>query len=1404
MPSSATSNSANDYSGTTTVAQGKLVVPADHVLGSTAKGTTVQAGAEIDFQNVNYATAENITINGTGVSGVGALSNVAGSSSFSGILTLGSNSTIGAAGGTTLTITNAGNVDLASSDLTVTDAGNVIINAHIGGAGDGSGGLVAGLVGAYFAPAQIPGGNANDTLLPGGANYLKNLTPTVTASTPQINFATIDTTSFNPIANVGGVNVAARWTGYLYISVAGTYTFRSSSDDGSVIILDGNTIVNNAGPHGAPGPNPNSAPIALTVGYHPIEIDMWQGGGGASIVVSYDNGGGMQVIPASAFFTVQNSVSKNGTGTLTLAGNNTYAGFTAVNQGTLIAASNNALGATASGTTVASGATLALQNNVNIPAEALSLSGTGAGGAGALESISGNNSYAGAITVVADSTINSATANNTLTISGNVSSNFGLTVTGAGNTTITGVLSGVVALPGLLEGRVNSGGIDTTTPNPGGLVELQPTMGENFVANTGASQPQANHIWGSNETWIYTGQIFTSTGFLAFAESIDDNTWVKLDGTVVLNDGSWNTTTASGSLNVGIGWHDIEIRFFNGGGGAGATVDGTNGWTNTFGFGYSIANNLTINDKTANLYTVPSSPNLRVAVGNNSLTKNGTGTLTLTNQNNSYEGPTTINQGQLVVTADHALGATSAGTQVNAGAILGFSNVNYATAEPVILNGGTISGLTGTSSFAGPISLIANSFVDAAASAALSLNGVISGSFGLTKTGAGTDTLGSIETYTGATLVNAGTLLVTGTLLPVAQVTVNNGGTLGGTGSIGALGGTMSAASGGTVDPGLAAGTTGTLNSGSVGFNAGSTYHVDINSAALFDQLNVTGLVALAGNLNVTLNGGFNPVLNQTFVIVNNDGNDAVVGTFNGLAEGGFVVLGNIAFTITYQGGSGNDVVLTRTTPPPIATNDSYNVGFNTPLTINAPGVLGNDTDPAGLAMTAQKVTDPSKGVVTLNGNGSFTYTPNTGSFGPDSFTYQVVDTANHTSNIATVTFTIANPPPIANNDNYFVVFNTPLTVNAATGVLSNDTDPLGFTMTAVKLTNPAKGTVTLNANGSFTYTPNTGTFGADSFTYRVTDSDGGVSNVATVTFLVSQPPTAVNNSYTASFGVPLNVTAPGVLGNDTDPQGLALTAILVTSPTKGTFTFNSDGSFVYTPTSTGTDTFTYRARNSAGLTSNIATVTITTGKANTAAATPTVTPANPTFGQPLTITTTVATVPAGGTPTGQVRFVFTGPKPIATQTVNLVGNTATITVLNVPAGANYKVTARYLGNAGNNASPISAAQTFSVAKAAPSLSNVTATPTLQQVVLKVNVISPNGGTPTGQVQFTVNGPTGPKTYLATVVNGVASVTVTGLPLGSYTVTGVQYLGDANFTTAVFAPNLAFDITTPGSVGRRH
>lgn len=281
---------------------------------------------------------------------------------------------------------------------------------------------------------------------------------------------------------------------------------------------------------------------------------------------------------------------------------------------------------------------------------------------------------------------------------------------------------------------------------------------------------------------------------------------------------------------------------------------------------------------------------------------------------------------------------------------------------------------------------------------------------------------------------------------------------------------------------------------------------------------------------------------------------------------------------------------------PPVAIDDDYATGQDTSFTVAAPvGVLANDTSPGGTALTAALAQPPAHGNVTLDATGAFVYQPDAGFHGIDAFTYDATDGAGTSRATATITVAPAPPPPVAVDDAYDAHENTPLTIGAATGVLANDVSPSGAALAASVIVGPANGTLTLQADGSFTYTPNGGYSGPDSFVYEATDSAGtDQASVAITVRPTPLPPVAVDDAYSTDEDAPLAiVAAEGVLANDTSPGGAELTAQLVTGPAAGTLTLGDDGAFVYTPPSgfSGNVTFLYAADD--GLATDQAMVTI-------------------------------------------------------------------------------------------------------------------------------------------------------------------------------------------------------------------
>jgi VCBS repeat-containing protein len=150
-------------------------------------------------------------------------------------------------------------------------------------------------------------------------------------------------------------------------------------------------------------------------------------------------------------------------------------------------------------------------------------------------------------------------------------------------------------------------------------------------------------------------------------------------------------------------------------------------------------------------------------------------------------------------------------------------------------------------------------------------------------------------------------------------------------------------------------------------------------------------------------------------------------------------------------------------------------------------------------------------------------------------------------------------------------------------------------TLAAVLVSGPKHGSVALNPNGTFTYTPAANYNGPDSFTYKANDgtADSNVATVGLTVAAVNDAPDAADDLYITTQGTPLAVAGPGVLANDADADGDALAAELVSGPAHGTLKLNADGSFVYAPAAgfSGSDSFTYRASD--GSLGDLATVTI-------------------------------------------------------------------------------------------------------------------------------------------------------------------------------------------------------------------
>lgn len=330
-----------------------------------------------------------------------------------------------------------------------------------------------------------------------------------------------------------------------------------------------------------------------------------------------------------------------------------------------------------------------------------------------------------------------------------------------------------------------------------------------------------------------------------------------------------------------------------------------------------------------------------------------------------------------------------------------------------------------------------------------------------------------------------------------------------------------------------------------------------------------------------------------------------VTGIPDGLQDGdvAYTILTSPAISndVNYNGIDAPDVAVTnQEDAKPLASDDSAATDEDTPIAID---VLANDSALNDTPLTLTILTNPANGAATIGAANSVSYSPNQNFNGEDAFQYQVCDVDVDCSQaIVSLIIAAINDPPTTVNDTASTTSNFPIPID----VLVNDSDVEGDTLLldSFDSTSTFGGTVTRLDAGTpqdlsddqLNYLPATDFYGEDTFTYFASDSSQ--ASGATVTVTVgsgAMAPIAVNDSYQVGQKEILQVPAPGVLQNDTDPNGDLLTAILKDKPLYGDLVLNADGSLIYTPNGdfVGLDTFTYSAGDGL-LNSSPATVEIT------------------------------------------------------------------------------------------------------------------------------------------------------------------------------------------------------------------
>jgi predicted RNA-binding protein with EMAP domain len=305
---------------------------------------------------------------------------------------------------------------------------------------------------------------------------------------------------------------------------------------------------------------------------------------------------------------------------------------------------------------------------------------------------------------------------------------------------------------------------------------------------------------------------------------------------------------------------------------------------------------------------------------------------------------------------------------------------------------------------------------------------------------------------------------------------------------------------------------------------------------------------------------------------------------------------GTDSFSYTVSDGNGGTdeatvtVTVNAVNDPPVAANDSASTNEDTAVSID---VCANDTDIDGDTLSIAISDLADNGITTIDSN-EIIYTPDENFNGIDSFSYTVSD-GNGGTDEATVTVTVnsVNDDPVASDDSASTNEDSPVTID----VLANDTDIDGDTLSITSVGTPANGTAAISA-GRIQYTPDANFNGNDSFSYTVTDGNGG-SDTARVTVSVSvvnDPPVAADDSISTMEDTAISID---VLANDTDPEGDTLNISGVGTPSHGSAVIDAD-SITYTPDAdyNGSDSFSYTVSDGNGGTDTAA-VTVTIESVN-------------------------------------------------------------------------------------------------------------------------------------------------------------------------------------------------------------
>ncbi|MFK7898944.1 MAG: tandem-95 repeat protein, partial [Myxococcota bacterium] len=312
-----------------------------------------------------------------------------------------------------------------------------------------------------------------------------------------------------------------------------------------------------------------------------------------------------------------------------------------------------------------------------------------------------------------------------------------------------------------------------------------------------------------------------------------------------------------------------------------------------------------------------------------------------------------------------------------------------------------------------------------------------------------------------------------------------------------------------------------------------------------------TGILTLSGSASA---GDYQQVL-RTVTYDNTEAlPDETTRTIAFVADDG-LDLSNVAET---------DLAISIPDQAPIAADNSASLAEGGIVVID---LAGNDSDYEGQLdlSSIQIVSLPANGTLQIRADGTVRYTHDGSETALDSFSYTIRDQGGQISNTATVSITVTpeNDAPVSSDDGYSMNEDLALSVDASSGVISNDNDAEGDTLTTHLISGPSDAaSFVLNADGSFSYTPNADFYGTDSFSYRVTDGaeTSGLSVVTLTVFPENDAPVLeVNERGSMTIGSPASISSDDLQALDVDNAAADLVFTLTAAPSSGHLELTTD-----------------------------------------------------------------------------------------------------------------------------------------------------------------------------------------------------------------------------------------------------